>query len=91
MSSRHAIRRQPCPVIRRRRLVVSDLLTGQYNNPVRVIAFNTVEAWARDVSEDVTREVARRAVEEGRSLDAGARRFAARYVEERALPAKTDA
>jgi hypothetical protein len=30
--------------------VVSDLLTGQYRNPVRVIAFNVAEGWSRDVS-----------------------------------------
>jgi len=37
--------------------VVDDLLTGQFNNPVRVVAFNTSEGWSRDVSEDVAREV----------------------------------
>jgi hypothetical protein len=40
--------------------VVDDLLTGQFNNPVRVVAFNTSEGWSRDVSEDVAREVRRR-------------------------------
>ena len=35
--------------------VVGDLLTGQFNNPVRVVAFNTSEGWSRDVSEDVAR------------------------------------
>ena len=35
--------------------VVDDLLTGQFNNPVRVVAFNTSEGWSRDVSEDVAR------------------------------------
>ena len=40
--------------------VVDDLLTGQLNNPVRVVAFNTSEGWSRDVSEDVAREVVRR-------------------------------
>jgi len=37
--------------------VSDDLITGQFNNPVRVIAFNTAEGWSRDVSEDVAREV----------------------------------
>ena len=37
--------------------VVDDLLTGQFNNPVRVVAFNTSEGWSRDVSEEVAREV----------------------------------
>jgi hypothetical protein len=33
--------------------IVQDLLTGQYSNPIRVIAFNTAERWSEDVSEDV--------------------------------------
>jgi hypothetical protein len=28
--------------------VVSDLMSGQFNNPVRVVAFNTAERWAED-------------------------------------------
>ena len=40
--------------------VIRDLLTGQYNNPVRVIAFNTAEHWLEDVSEDIARELRRR-------------------------------
>jgi hypothetical protein len=30
--------------------IVQDLLTGQYSNPIRVIAFNTAERWSEDVS-----------------------------------------
>lgn len=30
--------------------VISDLMTGQLNAPVRVVAFNTLEHWADDVS-----------------------------------------
>lgn len=37
--------------------VISDLLTGQYNSPLRVIAFNTLEHWSDDVSADVAAEV----------------------------------
>jgi hypothetical protein len=40
--------------------VITDLLTGQYNYPVRVIAFNTAERWSQDVSEDVAHELRRR-------------------------------
>ncbi|MDR6659763.1 hypothetical protein J2W51_002333 [Tardiphaga robiniae] len=32
--------------------VIRDLMAGQYNDPQRVIAFNTSEHWADDVSED---------------------------------------
>lgn len=40
--------------------VITDLLSAQYYDPVRVIAFNIAEGWARDVSEDVARELRRR-------------------------------
>ena len=40
--------------------VIQDLLTGQYSQPIRVIAFNTAERWSEDVSEDVARELRRR-------------------------------
>jgi hypothetical protein len=39
---------------------ISDLIAGQYDNPVRVVAFNTVERWSEDVSEDIAREIMRR-------------------------------
>src|SRR5580704_16267472 len=35
---------------------INDLMSGQYNDPVRVVAFNTAEHW----SEDVAREIMRR-------------------------------
>jgi hypothetical protein len=40
--------------------VVVDLLDGQYSDPERVVAFNLVEGWSRDVSKDVAREIRRR-------------------------------
>jgi hypothetical protein len=40
--------------------VILDLLEGQYKNPVRIVAFNTVERWSQDVSADVAHELRRR-------------------------------
>jgi hypothetical protein len=40
--------------------VVQDLLEGQYTNPIGVFAFNPVEGWSRDVSEDIAKELRRR-------------------------------
>jgi hypothetical protein len=40
---------------------VSDLMTGQYNCPVAVVAFNVAEHWASDVSVEVAIEILRRA------------------------------
>jgi hypothetical protein len=39
--------------------VITDLMSGQYSNPVRVVAFNTAEHWAEDVSQDVALSAAR--------------------------------
>lgn len=41
--------------------VITDLLDGQYSNPVKVVSFNTAEQWAQDVSADVAQELRRRA------------------------------
>ena len=35
-------------------------MSGQYGDPVRVVAFNTAEHWSEDASEDVAREIMRR-------------------------------
>ncbi len=40
---------------------INDLMSGQYSDPVRVVAFNTVEQWAADASQDVAHEIRRRA------------------------------
>ena len=61
--------------------VVEAMLTGQFNNPVRVVAFNTSEGWSRDVSEDVAREVVRRVAGSGRHLAANSRQFVEAYVD----------
>jgi hypothetical protein len=40
-----------------RETVIEHIVSGQYKKPVRVIAFNTAECWARDVTEDIAREI----------------------------------
>lgn len=37
--------------------VVADLLAGQFADPIRVVAFNTLEHWWKDLSADVAREI----------------------------------
>ena len=39
--------------------VISDLMAGQYKDPVSVAAFNLAERWANDVSEDIALEIPR--------------------------------
>ena len=50
--------------------VITDLLTGQYRSPIRVVAFNTEERWSEDVSEDVAAEIRRRCDLQMRELPA---------------------
>src|SRR5260221_13964604 len=45
--------------------VISDLLTGQFNDPIRVVAFNTLEHWSDDVSEEIATEIHARCDIEG--------------------------
>jgi hypothetical protein len=40
--------------------VIADLMTGQFNEPVCVVAFNTLEHWADDVSRHIADEIQRR-------------------------------
>jgi hypothetical protein len=46
-----------------RETVIRDLLTGEYESPVRIVAFNTAEGWSRDVTLDIADELRRRYVE----------------------------
>ena len=48
--------------------VISDLLEGQYRNPVCVIGFNLSEGWVRDVSEEIARKLRERCAYEDREL-----------------------
>jgi hypothetical protein len=40
--------------------VIMDMLEGQYENPIRVVGFNTAEKWSQDVSGEVAHELRRR-------------------------------
>jgi hypothetical protein len=54
---------------------ITDLITGQYDRPVRVVAFNTAEGWSADVSEDIAREIMRRLDLAGDELPAALEAF----------------
>ena len=60
--------------------VVDDLLTGQFNNPLRVVAFNTAEGWARDASADIAQLVIEAARVRNKNLSENARRFYERHT-----------
>jgi hypothetical protein len=59
---------------------ITDLMSGQYNDPVRVVAFNTAEHWAEDASEDVAREILRRLDLAGDELPASIAAFVDRHL-----------
>ena len=39
-----------------RQTVLANLLSGQYERPLRIVAFNTTEGWARDVTVEIAGE-----------------------------------
>jgi hypothetical protein len=60
--------------------VIRHLMEGQYNDPVRIVAFNTAEGWARDVTEDIATEIRDRVERSGEELSPGLRDFLDREV-----------
>ena len=52
--------------------IVRNMISGEYSHPLRVVAFNTVEGWSRDVSEEIAYDLA---YDADTTLSAGAKRF----------------
>ena len=46
-----------------RETLIRDLFSGEYTDPVRIVAFNSAEGWCRDVTLDIADEVRRRYAE----------------------------
>jgi hypothetical protein len=51
--------------------IVRNMISGQYQDPLRVVAFNTLEGW----SEEIAYDVLDRAYDADTTLSAGAKRF----------------
>jgi hypothetical protein len=62
------------------RIVVNNISSGEYSNPVRVVAFNTAEGWSRDVTEDIARALLQREAREG-DLSESAKKFVERVLD----------
>ena len=60
--------------------IIENILSGQYSHPVRVVAFNTAEGWARDVNEDIAHAVLDKAHSEPRSIGVVAQEFLVRVL-----------
>jgi hypothetical protein len=59
--------------------IVENILGGQYSCPLRVVALNTAEGWARDVTEDIAWAVLNLA-RENRSIGKSAQEFLERTL-----------
>jgi hypothetical protein len=55
--------------------VIADLISGQFNDPLRVVAFNTLVHWAQDVSKDIAREIQSRCDIDGHDVPETLRDF----------------
>jgi hypothetical protein len=60
--------------------VVSEFIAGQFRDPVRVLAFNTLEHWSQDLSTEVAREIQTRCDIDGIPVPEHVRDFFERYA-----------
>jgi hypothetical protein len=60
--------------------LIGDLMSGQYSDPVRVVAFNTADHWSEDASEDIAREILRRLDLAGHELPSSIETFVDRHL-----------
>jgi hypothetical protein len=58
---------------------MADLMSGHFNNPARVVAFNSLEHWAEDVSSDVALEIQNRRDVDGHDIPQTLRDFVDSY------------
>jgi hypothetical protein len=59
---------------------ITDLMSGQFSDPVRVVAFNTAERWAQDVSKDIALEIQSRSDIDGHDVPETLRDFVERHA-----------
>ena len=55
--------------------LIDDLLTGQYDEVQRIVAFNPVEGWSQDASETVASALEAHIAAEGREVSERLRNF----------------
>lgn len=68
------------------RNVIENMLHGQYDTPVQVVALSVSEGWSRDVSEDVAHEVLEKARKEELTLSKGTQAFIEGVTDEELEP-----
>ena len=60
--------------------IIGDLMSGQFNDPIRVVAFNTLEHWASDISAEVAAEIQIRCDIDGEPLPEHVADFVERHA-----------
>ena len=60
--------------------VITDILTGQFNDPVRIIAFNTLEHWSNDVTDEIATEIQTRCDIKGEDIPEHIRDFVTNQI-----------
>jgi hypothetical protein len=65
--------------------IIADLLAGQFNEPVRVMAFNTLEHWSEDLSKEVAAEIQAQCDIENVAVPEHVRDFVERYTRQAAI------
>ena len=58
-----------------RESLIRDLIDGQFNNPVRIVCFNTARGTSRDVTFEIAREIQDRVSRKGEEMSPGLRDF----------------
>jgi hypothetical protein len=66
--------------------VVNEFMAGTFVDPVRVVAFNTLEHWSQDLSSVVAAEIQARCDIEGMPIPDHVQDFVARYAQALAPP-----
>jgi hypothetical protein len=59
--------------------VTIGLLTGQYKNPIQVVAFDTAEGWSQDLSSEIAQELRRRCDLQMRDVPSSIQDFVERH------------
>ena len=62
-------------VARQTALEMVRLMDGQYNNPVRIVCFNTAKGTSRDATLEIAREIQDRVSRKGGEISPGLRDF----------------
>ena len=60
--------------------LVEAFIAGRFRDPLRVLAFNTLEHWSKDLSSDVAREIQTRCDIEGVAAPEHLREFLERHA-----------